>query len=119
METTFVIGNMVWNAGLVSVAGYLTKRWMDKVDARAEQVHMKVEATAKEIAGNLRESVADHKVELKEQSEELTSNLTKIYDQLRIANGRTAKIEGKVDVQIAVCAERTNNNECRRRATDR
>lgn len=118
METTFVVGNMAWNAGLVAVAGWLTKRWMDKVDARADRVHLKVEATAKEIADNLKESVSEHKAELKEQSEELTSNLAKIYDQLRVANGRTAKIEGKVDVQIAVCAERTKNDECRRRATD-
>jgi hypothetical protein len=77
METTFVIGNMAWNACLVGVAGYLVKRWMDKQETS-----------------------------IKTNNDELHLNLNGIYEQLRIANGRTAVSEGDIKTIRAVCAER-------------
>ena len=66
METVFIIGNIVSQAGLVGVSGYFVKRWMDKVDTK----------------------------------------LDSIASDVKTANGRTGKIEGRLETQIAICEER-------------
>jgi hypothetical protein len=75
MMQDFVIGNMIWNAGLVSIAAFLIKRWMDRIEATAKENRDKVDL---------------------------------IYQELKIANGRTSKIEARVLVQEARCEERTH-----------
>ena len=113
MEAAFIAGNMAWNAGLVAIVWYSAKRWMDKVDSRAEKVQDQLKETADGLANDLKEVVTEHRTEYNAQVYNLNEGLTKIYEQLKVANGRTAKIEGKVDVQIAVCNERTRNDACR------
>jgi len=66
METVFIIGNIVSQAGLVGVSGYFVKRWMDRVDTK----------------------------------------LDSIASDVKTANGRTGKIEGRLETQIAICEER-------------
>jgi hypothetical protein len=66
METVFIIGNIVSQAGLVGVSGYFVKRWMDKVDTK----------------------------------------LDSIASDVKIANGRTGRLEGRLETQIAICEER-------------
>ena len=39
MEATFVLGNMVWNAGLVAAAIWLVKRWVSGVDTSLTGIH--------------------------------------------------------------------------------
>lgn len=95
METSFVIGNMAWNAGLVGVVGILFKRWMDKIE--------------KQIEDNRQErieSVEKYREGVKEEQVNLSRQLEGIYLELHTANGRTAKIEGRLETQIAVCEER-------------
>ena len=100
METAFIIASLGWNTGLVAVAGYLVKNWMDKQ-----------EEGQKKLALDLKESVAERKVEIREQTCDLTENLNGIYEQLRISNGRTSKIEGEIGTIRAVCAERHEGGE--------
>lgn len=83
-SANFVIGNMAWNAGLVALAVFLGKRWMDRVD----------------------KSLEDHRNELRNDAEHLVAKLDSINTELKTANGRVAKIEGKIEVQRAVCEER-------------
>ena len=66
METVFIIGNIVSQAGLVGVSGYFVKRWMDRVDTK----------------------------------------LDSISTDVKTANGRTGKLEGRLETQIAICEER-------------
>ena len=68
---------MAWNAGLVGVAGYMVKRWMDKQEKAIDQ-----------------------------RDRDLNHNLGGIYEQMRIANGRTAANEGNIQTIKALCAER-------------
>jgi hypothetical protein len=88
METILVIGNMAWSAGLVTIAGYLGKRWMDRIEST--------------ISSNRTEA----KAERSESNINLSRQLEGIYIELRTANGRTAKIEGRLETQIAICEER-------------
>ena len=49
----FVIGNMVWNAGLVALAGFFVKRWMGDVEdgrkTNAKRIEEGTEWTRKEL----------------------------------------------------------------------
>jgi hypothetical protein len=84
VETMFVVGNAAWNAGLVGFSAYFVKKWMDRVDKTIEQ----------------------HKEELRDNAKLLTTQVEGVYIELRMANGRTAKLEGKMEVQKAICSER-------------
>jgi len=84
METMFVVGNAAWNAGLVGVSAYFVKKWMDRVDKTIDQ----------------------HKEELRNNAALLATQVEGVHVELRLANGRTAKLEGRMEVQKAVCSER-------------
>lgn len=89
MEPSFVVGNMVWNAGLVGVAAYFIKKWVDKVETTSTQ--------------NRTDAMA--------MATELFEQVKGINIEMKLANGRTARIEGKVEVQAAICRERHNGHE--------
>jgi len=84
METSFIVGNIVTQAGLVTVAGILVKRWMDRVE----------------------KGLDDTREALKNNAALLTTQIEGVHVELKLANGRTAKLEGKIEVQRAICEER-------------
>ncbi len=84
METAFLFGSIASQVTVISIAGALVKRWMDRVDQSLERTHEELKNNAVALAGQI-ESV---------------------HVELKLANGRTAKLEGRVDVQRAVCEER-------------
>ncbi len=106
MEATLIVSNVVANAALIGVAGFFTKRWMNRVDNTAIQTKSDLDEAAKTLAQNLKDTVKEHREEIKELSVDINGNLRGIYEQLRLANGRTAKLEGSIDSVKAVCAER-------------
>lgn len=106
METAFVVGSLAWNTGLVTVTGYLIRKWMDKQEQGTEQNSADVKATAKKLADDLKITVTEHRAEIKAASDEMNEGLKEIYNQLRIANGRTSKIEGGLETVKALCQER-------------
>jgi len=97
---------MAGNAVLVGIAGIMVKKWMDKLESRDEQNSIETKEAARKLADDLKQSVIDHKEEIKSTQQELNNGLNNIYDQLRIANGRTAKLEGAILTVKAVCEER-------------
>jgi len=84
MDASVVWGNMVWNAGLVGVSAFFVKRWMDKIEC----------------------TMAENKEERKESAKELAAQIESIHVEMKLANGRTAKLEGKIYAHQAVCDER-------------
>ena len=84
MEQYFVVGNVISQVGLVTISGYFVKRWMDRVDANLE----------------------DTKKALQNNAVLLANQIEGVHVELKLANGRTAKLEGKVEVLRAVCDER-------------
>ena len=106
METAFVVGSLAWNTGLVSITGFLIKKWMDKQEAGVVQNREDTKESARNLADDLKDTVIEHRAELKASSDQLNDGLKEIYTQLRIANGRTAKLEGGLETVKAVCKER-------------
>lgn len=84
MDSVFVIGNAAWNAGLVGVSAYFVKKWMDRVDKTIDQ----------------------QKEELRNNAAALATQVEGVHVELKLANGRTAKLEGRLKVREALCAER-------------
>jgi hypothetical protein len=98
MLDSAAILSIISNGVFVGTTAYFVKRWMDKTDA----------ASAK-TAADLQEAVKAHQRESQAIRCQFEEGLDKIYDQLRIANGRTSKIEGELMKVEAVCAERHGN----------
>jgi hypothetical protein len=125
--TSNFVANTLMNIGLVTVAGYLIKRYVTKMDDTVKNESFDRKNDAKKLALELRETrqgakedadrlavdlkdtVTEHRQEIKDMALKLDYNLNKIYEQLRFANGRTGKIEGKLDTQIKLCEERRRN----------
>lgn len=111
----YTIGTVAWNTGLVAIAGELTRRWMNGQEKKQEQNQLAIKDAADRLADDLKGTVTEHRQEIKEAYAFLSENLKGIYEQLRIANGRTSKIEGGLDTIKAVCSERHSAG---RRVTD-
>ena len=100
------VGTIAWNTGLVVIAGELTRRWMNRQEKDQEQNRIDTKDAAGRLADDLKTSVAEHRAEIKESNAALSAHLKEIYEQLRVANGRTAKIEGGLETVKAVCKVR-------------
>jgi len=109
METAIVVGNIISNGAFIGATAFFVKRWMDRVDKNTEQIYIDRKADAKTLADDLRAATKEHQVEIKNTTEKLEGHLDRIYEQLRFANGRTAKIEGGLNTVREVCAERHKN----------
>jgi hypothetical protein len=84
METSFLVGNVITQAGLVTIAGVLIKNWMNRVEKALDQT----------------------REELQNNAALLATQVEGVHVELKLANGRTAKLEGKIEVQRAICEER-------------
>lgn len=83
----FLFGNLAWNTGLVAIAGFMFKRWMDKIEIQLK----------------------DNCTDSEKETDKLYTELKGIYGQLKVANSRTSKNEEQIHVQAALCAERTRH----------
>lgn len=125
----FVIGNMVWNAGLVAVAGMFVKKWMKDVETGRETNATAIKANDKDLrerlakvtertTSEIKEAIHENRVEYARQSGEIKESIDKLSDHVAVANGRTSKLEAKVATQIALCQERNSGtrDDCKERA---
>ena len=96
-----VIGNMIWNGGLVLGLGWFIKRMIIQSDKKADMNAVDIKENAKEARTETKEAagILDHKIE-------------GIYIELRTANGRTAKLEGAIHDQVTLCKERNKERRC-------
>jgi hypothetical protein len=111
VETAAIVSGILSNGIFIGTTAFFVKRWMDKVDKNTELISAERRTDAKELADDLKASVILHQVELKGTAEKLEGHLDRIYEQMRIANGRTAKIEGGLQTIREVCAERHKNGD--------
>lgn len=112
----YMMANIAWNTGLVAVAGYMIKRWMDKVEAQLEKncdenersynkLNDKIDVQESQIAAELK----DRSRLYEEKEFKLYHKIDGIYEQLKIANRRTSKNEESIHLQAALCVERTRH----------
>lgn len=90
------LGTVAWNTGLVVIAGELTRRWMNGQEKKQEDNRLAVKDAANRLAADLKATVSEHRQEIKDAHAYLSDHLKGIYEQLRIANGRTTKNENSI-----------------------
>lgn len=105
-ETVAMVGSILSNGVFIGTTAFFVKKWMDKTDKSTEQLAIDRRVDAQQLAINLKEAVKEHQIEIKETTQNLEMHLGRIYEQLRLANGRTAKIEGGLNTVREVCAMR-------------
>ena len=121
----FVIGNMVWNAGLVALAGFFVRRWMGDVEdgrkTNAKRIEEGTEWTRKELektndrtTAEIKEAIHENREVYEKQSSEIKDSINALSAHIAISNGRTGKLEERIAVQIALCKQRNDA----RRLTD-
>jgi cytochrome c556 len=110
IETSLIISTILSNGAFIGVTAFFAKRWMDKTDKNTDQIYNYRKADAKTISDELKLVTREHQLDFKNTTDRLEANLNRIYDQIRIANGRTAKIEGGLETVRQVCAEKHKND---------
>ena len=95
-SATFVYGNMVWNACLVIIAGWLFRRCVKGLDTT---ITNNAKATA-QVALETKENFK----EVRESFKEVQENIKELSDHVSVANGRTAKNEQAISDQKELCA---------------
>lgn len=88
----FVVGNLVFNGALVVLVGFFIRRWMGQVEGQ----------------------IRDNRDERKSEFRDVKGAIDSLSAHVATANGRTAKLERNVEVQVALCKERNLG----RRASD-
>lgn len=116
----FVIGNIVWNAGLVALAGFFVRRWMGDVEdgrkTNAKRIEEGTEWTRKELektndrtTAEIKEAIHENRVEYARQSSEIKDSINALSAHIAVSNGRTGKLEERIAVQIALCQLRNKD----------
>ncbi len=96
-----ILGNAV-TVLLVAIVGFLFKRWMESIDKKIDKIETKFD-------NNFANTTT--------YREQLSNDIKSIGLEMKVANGRTGKLEGKIDLeigklkgkldtQIALCTER-------------
>lgn len=105
-ETAVIVTNILCTGSFVGVSAYFATKWMTKVDLNADRIERDRKSDAKALADDLKEITNEHRIELKSTTDKLEGHLNQIYDQIRIANGRTSKLEGGLNTIKEVCNEK-------------
>ncbi len=114
---TFDWGNIAVNAGMIGIVAYFIKKWMTEtestVKATASALSVITAQHSKEIAAvteknreEVKETAKQLSLNTKETAQIMIHSIDQLTDQVREANGRTAKNEIAIAVQAAKCAER-------------
>ena len=100
MVTEFVLGNALFNSGLVGtsfvISGYLFKRWMTRAEKDTEDV----------------------KQELREKAHEIKNSVDVLTIQVKTQNGNVARVTEEIHTQVALCQLRNGDRPKNERCTD-
>jgi len=118
---SFIIGNIIWNTGLVAVAGFLIKNWMIKVEAGREvnakaisdndkALREKLEKSTEATAVEIKDAINNNLEEYRRSCSEIKKSIDKLSEHVATSNGRTGKLEERIAVQVALCELRHKDN---------
>lgn len=114
----FVIGNMVWNGALVGSIVYLVRKWMNGIEATAEKNRQELAASTAITSEELKVAIRENRDEYRESSDKIINIINKLAEHVAISNGRTSKLENRIEVQVALCQERNRRDACHSTAED-
>jgi hypothetical protein len=107
----YVIGNFVLNGGLVVLICFLLKRWVNGIEKTAETNRKELAKTTAKTTDELKNAIRENRDEYRDTSQRISDLIKELSDHVATANGRTAKLEGKIYTQMAICHERHGDRE--------
>ena len=109
----FVIGNMIWNGGLVTVAAFLFKRWMDRTELTITTNRADAKHENQEKHDDLKERIASNKQFYSDAYKDLKKDIEVIASLQRVANGRTSSLETEVRTQVELYQKNNAKTKCK------
>lgn len=107
----YVIGNYIFNGGLVLLVCFLLKRWVNGIEKTAETNREELAETTAKTTTELKDAIRENRDEYRDTSTRIFDIIKELSDHVATANGRTAKLEGKIYTQMAICHERHGDRE--------
>lgn len=105
--------NLLINGGTLAAAAFLFKRWMDVREEEERKIRVELMAHISDVSDTFHDSVSaiqgkigDNRAFYSTTYEDIKARLEDIAGLQRIANGRTGKLETRLERQIAICEER-------------
>ena len=109
--------NLLINGGTLAAAAFLFKRWMDVREREERAIRVELRAHIAEVSDTFHDSVGaiqakigDNRAFYSTTYEDIKTRLEDIAGLQRIANGRTGKLETRLERQIAICEERNRED---------
>jgi len=106
------VGSLVINGGLVGAVLFFGKKWMSKVEQTAESNRVELAAYSAKTHDELKQCIRENRDEYRFTANEIKESIDKLADHVAVANGRTGKLENRIEVQVALCAERRKLDAC-------
>lgn len=107
----YVIGNFVLNGGLVVLICFLIKKCVSGIEKTAETNRKELTETNARTTTELKDAIRENRDEYRDTSTRIFDIIKELSDHVATANGRTAKLEGKIYTQMAICHERHGDRE--------
>lgn len=106
------VGSLVLNTGLVGAVLFFGKKWMSKVEQTAETNRVELATYTAKTHDELKQCIRENRDEYRFTANEIKESIDKLSDHVAVANGRTGKLENRIDVQVALCRERMKRDAC-------
>jgi hypothetical protein len=113
-----VTANVIVNGSVMlictGIVGFFIKKWINGVDINSSESRKELLEIIKEFKTENKDTFVEIKQQIKDNKNDREKGLDEIkiltgdiFNQLRLANGRTGKIETGLAVQVEKCNERT------------
>jgi hypothetical protein len=116
INTDINLINVFLNGGVVitslSITGYFLNKWIKDTAIAVKETADKLSMVTEQHSRDLAQVTEKNREEVKNTTKGIVNSIDKLADQVRIANGRTGKIETGLAVQLALCQERTSKASC-------
>ncbi len=107
----FAWGNIAVNFTLfgttAGTVAWFVKKWVHGVEKTMENTAADLAKETKSHTNALERADKYFRQEVKASSDKIECSLDKLAEQVRIGNGRTAKLETAIEVQAAICKQKT------------
>jgi len=116
INTDINLINVFLNGGVVvtslSITGYFLNKWIKDTAIAVKETADKLSIVTEQHGRDLAQVTEKNREEVQATTRGIVNSIDRLADQVRIANGRTGKLETGLAVQLALCQERIKNTNC-------
>ena len=99
-------GNILANGLMISIVAWFIKKWMSETSLAVKETAKDLAIVTLKHTEDLDAMAKNNREDVKLNVSMLISSINALELQVRNANGRTSKLETRIEVQRALCQER-------------